>query len=99
MGAGALVGGDHQWPADPTGPRLAVWLARVVRALTWADVDRDAGTITVSRSMLPDGTVKATKTAARARVVPMLPGTTTGARDLEDAHPAYPCRRSRHWYR
>jgi integrase len=41
--------------------------------LQWADVDRKAGTITVSLSMLPDGTPKAPKTEAGARTVPMLP--------------------------
>ena len=44
-----------------------------IRALTWADVDREAGTVTVRRSMLPDGTPKAPKTAAGARTLPMLP--------------------------
>jgi integrase len=38
-----------------------------IRALTWGDVDRKAGTITVRRSMLPDGTSKAPKTAAGVR--------------------------------
>lgn len=44
-----------------------------IRALRWCDVDLDAGTITVQRSLLPDGTPKAPKTAAGARTVPMLP--------------------------
>lgn len=44
-----------------------------IRALRWADVDRKGGTITVTRSMLPDGTPKAPKTEAGARTVPMLP--------------------------
>jgi integrase len=44
-----------------------------LRALTWADVDLKAGTITVRRSLLPDGTPKAPKTDAGARTVPMLP--------------------------
>jgi integrase len=44
-----------------------------IRALTWTDVDREAGTVTVRRSMLPDGTPKARKTAAGARTLPMLP--------------------------
>jgi integrase/recombinase XerC len=44
-----------------------------IRALTWGDVSLDAGAIAVSCSMLPDGTVKATKTAAGARLVPILP--------------------------
>jgi integrase len=44
-----------------------------IRALTWADVDRKTGTVTVRRSLLPDGTPKAPKTEAGARTVPMLP--------------------------
>ena len=42
-------------------------------ALTWGDVDLDAGTVSVRRSMLPDGTPKAPKTEAGARTVPLLP--------------------------
>lgn len=37
------------------------------------DVDREAGTIAVRRSMLPDGTSKMTKTEAGVRIVPLLP--------------------------
>jgi integrase len=44
-----------------------------IRALTWADVDLDANTITVRRSLLPDGTAKAPKTHAGQRTIPMLP--------------------------
>jgi integrase len=44
-----------------------------IRALTWADVDLDAGTLTVRRSLLPDGTPKAPKTEAGTRTVPLLP--------------------------
>jgi integrase len=44
-----------------------------IRALRWADVDFDAGTVTVRRSALPDGTTKAPKTEAGVRSVPMLP--------------------------
>lgn len=44
-----------------------------IRALAWDDVDLAAGTITVSRSALPDGTVKQPKTAAGVREVPLLP--------------------------
>jgi integrase len=44
-----------------------------IRALTWADVDLKANTVTVRRSMLPDGTAKAPKTDAGARTVPILP--------------------------
>jgi integrase len=44
-----------------------------IRGLTWADIDRKAGTVTVRRSLLPDGTAKAPKTEAGARTVPVLP--------------------------
>ncbi|MFN2471051.1 MAG: tyrosine-type recombinase/integrase [Gaiellaceae bacterium] len=44
-----------------------------VRALAWRDVDLAAGTITVRRSALPDGTLKAPKTGAGNRTVPLLP--------------------------
>ena len=44
-----------------------------IRALRWTAVDLDAGTITVRRSLLPDGTAKAPKTVAGARTIPMLP--------------------------
>jgi integrase len=44
-----------------------------IRALTWTDVDFEASTITVRRSLLPDGTPKAPKTDAGVRAVPMLP--------------------------
>ncbi len=44
-----------------------------IRGLRWEDVDLVAGTITVSRSALPDGTVKQPKTAAGTRDVPILP--------------------------
>jgi integrase len=44
-----------------------------IRALRWQDIDLDAGTITVSRSALPDGTIKQPKTRAGVRDVPLLP--------------------------
>src|SRR4051812_23835272 len=44
-----------------------------VRALAWSDVDLTAGSVTVRRSMLPNGTAKAPKTDAGARTVPLLP--------------------------
>ena len=44
-----------------------------VRALRWSDIDLEAGTLTVTRSMLPDGTPKAPKTHAGLRTVPLLP--------------------------
>ncbi len=44
-----------------------------IRALTWEEVDLDAGTVAVRRSLLPDGTAKAPKTKAGERTVPLLP--------------------------
>jgi integrase len=44
-----------------------------IRALTWADVDLENGTISVRRSLLPDGTPKPPKTEAGERDVPILP--------------------------
>lgn len=44
-----------------------------IRGLRWGEVDLDANSITVSRSLLPDGTAKATKTEAGTRAVPILP--------------------------
>jgi integrase len=44
-----------------------------LRATTWADIDLAAGTITVRRSLLPNGSPKAPKTEAGARAVPLLP--------------------------
>jgi integrase len=44
-----------------------------VRGLRWGDVDLDANTISISRSLLPDGTPKAPKSAAGVRTVPLLP--------------------------
>lgn len=44
-----------------------------VRGLTWADVDLAGETITVERSLLPDGTAKPPKTEAGRRVVALFP--------------------------
>ena len=44
-----------------------------VRGLRWEDIDLDARTVTVRRSLLPDGTEKATKTDAGERTIPLLP--------------------------
>jgi len=44
-----------------------------IRALRWQDVNLESGTVTIGRSMLPDGTEKAPKTAAGVRLVPILP--------------------------
>jgi integrase len=44
-----------------------------VRALSWSDVDFEAGTVGVRRSAQPDGTMKAPKTDAGTRTLPLLP--------------------------
>jgi integrase len=44
-----------------------------IRALMWGNIDFEAATISVRRSMLPDGTPKAPKTEAGERAVPLLP--------------------------
>ena len=72
----------EQLVAAGTSPRWRAALALAgygglrlgeLRGLRWRDVDRKAGTVTVRRSLLPDGTAKAPKTNAGTRVVPMLP--------------------------
>jgi integrase len=44
-----------------------------IRALRWRDVDSEHGVLKVRSSMLPDGTLKQTKTIAGVREVTMLP--------------------------
>jgi integrase len=44
-----------------------------VRGLQWGDIDLEANTITVSRSLLPNGTPTPPKTDAGVRVVPCSP--------------------------
>jgi integrase len=41
--------------------------------LRWGDIDLEGNAITVSRSLLPDGTPKAPKTEAGIRSIPLLP--------------------------
>jgi integrase len=59
-----------------------------IRALRWGDVNLDAGTLAVARSLLRDGTVGPTKTAAGRRVVPLLPALRCPRR-LAPAFPAH----------
>jgi integrase len=44
-----------------------------IRGLRWSDVHFDTNLIRIDRSLLPDGSPKATKTKAGQRAVPMLP--------------------------
>ena len=60
--------------ANGTRPgRVRRTAAGEIRALTWGDVDFEAGTLAVERSMLPDGTSKAPKTEAGIRTAPTVP--------------------------
>lgn len=45
-----------------------------LRGLRWADVDLEANTISILRSLLPNGTAKPPKSAAGVRTIPLLPG-------------------------
>ncbi|MFN0154678.1 MAG: tyrosine-type recombinase/integrase [Gaiella sp.] len=67
------AGGSERWRVALALAAYAGLRLGEIRGLTWADVDREAGTVTVRRSLLPDGTAKSPKTSAGARVVPMLP--------------------------
>ncbi len=67
------AGGSERWRAALALAAYAGLRLGEIRALTWADVDRDAGTVSVRRSLLPDGTAKAPKTEAGARTIPLLP--------------------------
>ncbi len=44
-----------------------------VRGLQWGDIDLAGNTISVRRSLLPDGSAKTTKTEAGQRTVPLFP--------------------------
>jgi integrase len=44
-----------------------------IRGLRWQDIDLERDSLTVARSLLRDGTPKATKTEAGARTIPLLP--------------------------
>ena len=67
------AGSTQRWRAAIALAGYAGLRIGEIRALTWTSVDLDANTITVTRSALRDGTMKAPKTAAGKRVVPMLP--------------------------
>ena len=45
-----------------------------VRGLRWGDIDFEGNTISISRSLLPDGTAKSPKSEAGIRTIPLLPG-------------------------
>lgn len=66
-------GSSERWRAALALAGYAGLRLGEIRAIPWCDVDLDANTIGVSRSMLPDGTTKTPKTAAGIRTVPLLP--------------------------
>lgn len=65
--------GSERWRAALGLAAYAGLRLGELRALTWGDIDLQAGTVSVRASLLPDGARKATKTAAGERVVPLLP--------------------------
>jgi integrase len=67
------AGSSQRWKAALALAPYAGLRLGEIRALTWADVDFDGNAIHVRRSLLPDGTPKAPKTAAGVRTVPMFP--------------------------
>jgi integrase len=67
------AGGSERWRAALALAGYAGLRLGELRALRWRDVDLEAGTLTVSRSLLPDGTPKPPKTEAGTRTVPLLP--------------------------
>jgi integrase len=67
------AGSTERWQAAIALAGYAGLRLGEIRALTWDAVDLKAGTVTVTRSMLPDGTAKAPKTDAGTRSVPLLP--------------------------
>jgi integrase len=71
----ALVnaGSSERWRAALGLAGYAALRLGEVRALRWCDVDFDTDTISVSRSLLTDGTAKATKSEAGTRTVALFP--------------------------
>lgn len=73
IGRLAQAGGSERWRAAIALAGYAGLRLGEIRGLRWQDIDLEAETITVARSLLPDGTPKATKTEAGARTIPLLP--------------------------
>jgi integrase len=73
MEALSRAGSSERWRAALALAIYAGLRLGEIRALRWQDIDLDANTVTIRRSLLPDGTAKETKTPAGARTVPMLP--------------------------
>jgi integrase len=72
---GKLVkaGGSERWRAAIALAGYAGLRLGEIRGLRWSDVDLNADTISVRRSLLPSGEAKGTKTEAGERVIPLLP--------------------------
>jgi integrase len=73
IGKLAKAGGTQRWTAAIGLAGYAGLRLGEIRGLRWSDIDLDAGTISVRRSLLPSGEAKATKTEAGERVIPLLP--------------------------
>ena len=63
----------ERWKAGVALAGLAGLRLGEVRGLKWGDIDLEANTIAVTRSLLPDGSSKPPKTDAGVRVVPLFP--------------------------
>jgi integrase len=68
-----VAGSSERWRAVLGLAAFAGLRVGEIRALRWQDVNLEAGTITIERSLLRDGTAKAPKTEAGFRAVPVLP--------------------------
>lgn len=67
------AGGSERWRAAIALAGYGGLRLGEIRALKWSDVDLDADTINVARSLRRNGQEKATKTAAGQRAIPILP--------------------------
>jgi integrase len=66
------AGSSERWRATLGLAGYAGLRLGELRGLRWGDLDLEAGTLTISRSMLPDGSAKTPKTAAGRRVIPLV---------------------------
>lgn len=67
------AGTSERWCAALALAAFAGLRLGEIRALTWADVDLEAGALNVRRSLLPGGAAKAPKTEASKRTAPIIP--------------------------
>ena len=67
------AGSTERWRAAIALASFAGLRLGEIRGLRWSDVELERDVITVSRSLLPDGTPKAPKTDAGIRTIPLLP--------------------------